>query len=236
MNKTQISIDARNIFLSEYKAVLSTHSVDVIGYPFGSIVPYCLNKIGLPIILISKIAQHTKNINSNAKVSLIVVEGGADDSQTVGRVTFLGDAELVGKKDNDSAERYYNYFPQSRDYHKTHDFDFYIIKPVRIRFIKGFGQIYWIEKNNFQLANPFIFEEEQKMLNHMNIDHIDTIRHYCDVYNINYKTPELPEMVGIDSEGFNLRIGHKIHRINFIEPVTTVDAVRKALVEMAKKI
>ena len=100
MNKTQISIDARNIFLSEYKAVLSTHSVDVIGYPFGSIVPYCLNKIGLPIILISKIAQHTKNINSNAKVSLIVVEGGADDSQTVGRVTFLGDAELVGKKDN----------------------------------------------------------------------------------------------------------------------------------------
>lgn len=236
MNKTQISIDARNIFLSEYQAVLSTHSIDVRGYPFGSIVPYCINKVGLPIILISKIAQHTKNIVSNTKVSLIVIEDNADDLQTVGRVTFLGDAELVEKNDNDSAERYYNYFPQSRDYHKTHDFDFYVIKPVRIRFIKGFGQVYWIEKNNFQLANPFIFEEEQEMLNHMNIDHIDTIRHYCDIYNIHYRMLQLPKMVGIDSEGFNLRVGSKIHRIKFVQPVTTVNAVRRALVQMAKKL
>ncbi|MFT5451818.1 MAG: putative heme iron utilization protein [Enterobacterales bacterium] len=234
MNKEKESKDARNFLLSEYQAVLSTHSVDVRGYPFGSVVPYCLNKECLPIILISAIAQHTKNIVSNPKVSLIVTEGGADDSQTVGRVTYLGDAELIDEKDIDSAERYYNYFPQSRDYHLTHDFNFYVIKPVRVRFIKGFGKIYWVEKDDFLLANPFSFDEEKQMFDHMNVDHLEAIKHYCDLCNIDYIESHPPEMVGIDSEGFHLRIGFRIHRINFIEPVTTAGAVRKALVEMAK--
>lgn len=234
MSKSKKAEKARDLFLSEYQGILSTHSVDVPGYPFGSVVPYCVGKSGLPVILISTIAQHTKNILANHKVSLTVTEGDADDSQIVGRVTYLGDAELLENNDCDSIERYYHYFSQSRDYHLTHDFNFYVIKPVRVRFIKGFGQIYWIEKDDFLLANPFSFDEEKQMLDHMNADHLDAIRHYCDLCTIHYKEPQLPEMVGIDSEGFHLRVGSRIHRINFIEPVTTAGAVRKALVDMAK--
>ena len=234
MSKSKKAKNARDLFLSEYQGILSTHSVDVPGYPFGSVVPYCVSNSGLPIILISTIAQHTKNILAVPKVSLTVTEGDADDSQTVGRVTYLGDAELMDKNDSDGIERYYHYFPQSRDYHLTHDFEFYVIKPVRVRFIKGFGQIYWIEKDDFLLANPFSFDEENQMLDHMNADHLDAIRHYCDLCTIYYKESQLPQMVGIDSEGFNLRVGSKIHRVNFIEPVITAGAVRKALVEMAK--
>lgn len=234
MSKIKKAENARDLFLSEYQSILSTHSVDVPGYPFGSVVPYCVGENGLPIILISAIAQHTKNILANPKVSLTVTERGADDSQTVGRVTYLGDAELSGNNDYGSIERYYNYFPQSRDYHLTHDFNFYVIKPVRVRFIKGFGQIYWVETDDFLLTNPFSFEEEKQMLDHMNADHFDAIRHYCDLCTIYYEETHLPEMVGIDSEGFHLRIGSRIHRINFKERVTTAGAVRKALVEMAK--
>jgi len=234
MNKSKKEKNSRDLFLSEYQGILSTHSVDVPGYPFGSVVPYCVSNDGLPIILISTIAQHTKNILADPKVSLTVTESDIDDSQTAGRVTYLGDAELMDKDDSDGFERYYNFFPQSRDYHLTHDFNFYVIKPVRVRFIKGFGQIYWIEKDDFILANSFRFDEENQMLNHMNADHLDAIRHYCDLCTIYYKETQLPEMVGIDSEGFNLRSGSRIHRINFLEPVTTAGAVRKALVEMAK--
>ncbi len=234
MSKSKKAKYARDLFLSAYQGILSTHSVDVPGYPFGSVVPYCVSNSGLPIILISTIAQHTKNILAVPKVSLTVTEGDADDLQTAGRVTYLGDAELMDKNDSEGIERYYHYFPQSRDYHLTHNFNFYVIKPVRIRFIKGFGQIYWIEKDDFLLANPFKFNEEKQMVDHMNADHLDAIRHYCELYTIYYKAPQLPEMVGIDSEGFHLRIGSKIHRIIFIVPVTTAGAVRKALVDMAK--
>ncbi len=234
MSNAKKAKEARKLLLSEYQAILSTHSVDVEGYPFGSVVPYCLNNEGKPIILISAIAQHTKNILSDQKVSLIATEGGADDLQTVGRVTYIGNAEKLNDDDSQSVERYYSYFPQSRGFHKTHDFDFYQLHPVRIRFIGGFGQIYWVEKEEFLLANPFSFEEEKGMIDHMNLDHVEAIKHYCDDYDIKYSVDDVPVMVGIDSEGFNLRSGAHIHRINFVEPVTTAVEVRKALVEMAK--
>ncbi len=234
MNNGQKAKEARTLLLSEYQAILSTHSVDVDGYPFGSIVPYCLNKDGKPIILISNIAQHTKNILADAKISLIATESGVDDLQTVGRITYIGNAEKLDDDDIESTERYYSYFPQSRDYHKTHGFDFYQLQLVRVRFIGGFGQIYWLEKDNFLLANPFSFEEEKRMIVHMNADHLDAIRYYCDSFEIQHSSDDMPVMVGIDSEGFNLRIGARIYRINFKTPVTTTVEVRKTLVEMAK--
>lgn len=233
MTKELKAKDARKLLLSEYQAILSTHSVDVPGYPFGSVVPYCLNKAGKPIILISAIAQHTKNILSDPKVSLTVTEGGADDLQTVGRITYIANAEKMDD-DQDSIERYYQYYPQSRDYHKIHDFDFYQLQAVRIRFIGGFGQIYWVEKDDFLLVNPFTFEEEKGMIDHMNLDHVEAIKHYCDANGIQYSADDSPIMVGIDSEGFNIRSGARIHRINFIEPVMSELEVRKALVAMAK--
>ena len=135
---------ARQLFLQEYQAVLSTLSVDVPGYPFGSVVPYCVNRQGDAVILISDIAQHTKNIIADPRVSLIILERHADDQQAAGRVTIIGDASRLDKNDIDSMDRYYSFFPHSRDYHKTHGFYFYTIKPVKIRFIGGFGQIHWL--------------------------------------------------------------------------------------------
>lgn len=235
MNKNKKAKEARDLLLAEYQAVLSTHSVDVAGYPFGSVVPYCMNKDGEPIILISTIAQHTKNILADSRVSLIATEGNADDQQTVGRVTYIGNAEKLDEDDNNNIERYYSFFPQSRDYHKTHDFSFYTIKLVRVRFIGGFGQIYWVEKEDFIKPNPFDFDEERQMFNHMNADHLDAIRHYCQLYTINCEQTQTPEMIGIDSEGFHLRTGSRVHRINFSEPVNNAGEVRKTLVEMAKR-
>lgn len=234
MNKTSKAKLARKLLLSEYQGILSTISVDIEGYPFGSVVPYCLNKEGKPVILISSIAQHTKNILSDSKVSLTVTEKGVDNGQTAGRITYIGDAEKLNSDDTESIERYYQYFPQSMDYHKTHNFDFYQISPVRIRFIGGFGEIYWLEKESFLLSNPFSFNEENSMTEHMNTDHQEAMKHYCLSNEIDYSEDRLPVMVGIDSEGFNLRVGDRIHRINFDEPVTTAVEVRKAMVAMAR--
>ena len=235
MNQTKKSKEARKLLLSEYQAILSTISVDVEGFPFGSVVPYCLSKQGKPVILISTIAQHTKNISADSRVSLIATESGIDDGQTAGRITYIGHAEKLDSEDTDSMERYYQYFPQSMDYHKTHNFDFFQIEPVRIRFIGGFGEIYWLEKDSFLMINPFSFEEEKSMSDHMNADHLDAMKHYCHSNDINFDEENNPVMVGIDSEGFNLRIGARIYRINFEEPVTTAMEVRQAMVAMAKE-
>ncbi len=153
---------ARELLLKEYRGVLSTHSKAMPGFPFGSVVPYCLDAEGYPLILISRIAQHTHNLGQDAKCSLLVGERGAEDVQAVGRLTLLAEArQLCDEAESDAAAlRYYRFFPQSRDYHRTHDFDFWRLQPVRWRFIGGFGAIHWLDR--VALANPFVADQAEQ--------------------------------------------------------------------------
>ena len=233
--KATIAKQARTLMMTEYQGVLSTHSVDAPGYPFGSIVPYCFNRKGRAVLLISRIAQHTKNIEANPKISLIATEGQADDMQTVGRVTYLGDAVKLADPDSDTPARYYRYYPHAREYSKTHNFDFYYLDLVRVRYIGGFGKIHWVESKEFLMPNPFSFGEETYMIEHMNKDHIEAMKHYCQINNIVLEGDNEPSLVGIDSEGIHLRVGSRVHRINFPEPVNTQKQVRETLVAMAKR-
>ncbi len=233
-NKERSGKAARSLMMSEYQGILSTLSVEAQGYPFGSVTPYCFDRQGRPVILISRIAQHTKNILADPKVSLIVMERDVDDIQANGRVTYLGEAKQISPDDTDTMERYYRFFPDARDYHKTHDFDFYHLEFYRVRFIGGFGKIYWVERNAFLKESPFSPDEETRAIDHMNRDHTDAIRHYCSLGNIPVTGDEPPVMVGIDGEGFNLLLGKRIYRFGFAEPVLTMSDMRSELVRLAK--
>src|SRR5260370_42268326 len=98
---------ARQLFLQQSFGVLSTISLDVPGYPFGSVTPYCTDRQCRPIIYISRIAQHTGNILADSRVSLTVFEsnGESDDVQARGRVTLIGDARPLGAEDAGNRER-----------------------------------------------------------------------------------------------------------------------------------
>jgi heme iron utilization protein len=219
---------ARKLFLEESFGVLSTVSLDPPGYPFGSVAPYCADQQGNPVIYISHIAIHTKNILADPRVSLTVVEhgGNSDDVQAQGRVTCLANARPVADKEKAIQERYFRYFPAARQYENTHDFAFFRLELVRIRFIGGFGQIYWVEPDEFLQANPFSFEQESRIIDHMNGDHRDALRHYVGGD---------ATMTGIDSEGFDvMKAGRKI-RLAFDTPVRTMEEARQALVALAKR-
>ena len=71
---------ARNLFLQESFGILSTIAIDPPGYPFGSVTPYCADEHCRPIIYISHIAMHTKNIVRDPRVSLTIVEKTATSS------------------------------------------------------------------------------------------------------------------------------------------------------------
>lgn len=238
---------ARELLLKEYRGVLSTHSKAMPGFPFGSVVPYCLDAQGWPLILISRIAQHTHNLKQDAKCSLFVGERGAEDVQAVGRLTLLAEArQLCDQAAIDAAaRRYYRYFPESQNYHHAHDFDFWVLAPVRWRYIGGFGAIHWLDQ--VALANPFVSpvgavaataapvdagEVEQGMIAHMNSDHAAAIAHYVALAGLPSQVPA--ELVGIDSEGFHLRIGHGLYWLAFSTPCNTPGEVRQAFVQLVR--
>ncbi len=239
LEEPQVSAEAvkhaRQLLLKEYRGVLSTHSQAMPGFPFGSVVPYCLDARGWPLILISRIAQHTRNLMADGHCSLLVGERGAEDVQAAGRLTLLAEARQLSEPAaiDAAAQRYYRYFPESRDYHRVHDFDFWTLEPVRWRYIGGFGAIHWLDQ--VALANPFAADDgelERGMVEHMNDDHTAAIAHYVEQAGL----PRSPaaQLAGIDSEGFHLRIGQALYWLAFAAPCETPMAVRQALVALAR--
>lgn len=228
----KVAQQARELLLKEYRGVLSTHSKSMPGFPFGSVVPYCLDAEGNPLILISRIAQHTHNLQKDPKCSLLVGEREAEDVQAVGRLTVLAEAHKLDDPAaiEAAAERYYRYFPESSSYHKAHDFDFWVLKPVRHRYIGGFGAIHWVD--HLSLANPFAGKAELSMIEHMNSDHASAIEHYVQLSGLPQGVPA--QLVGIDSEGMHLRIGQGVHWLPFAVPCNTPIQVREALVFLAR--
>ena len=77
---------ARELLLKEYRGMLATHSKKMPGFPFGSVVPYCLDADGRPLLLISRIAQHTHNLQADGRCSLLIGERDAEDIQAAGRL------------------------------------------------------------------------------------------------------------------------------------------------------
>lgn len=223
---------ARELLLKEYRGVLSTHSKAMPGFPFGSVVPYCLDAHGYPLILISRIAQHTHNLKQDGKCSLLVGGRGAEDVQAVGRLTLLAEARQLqdAAQIEAAAQRYYRYFPGSQNHHRVHDFDFWVLTPVRWRYIGGFGAIHWLDQ--VALANPFAGAGEVSMLEHMNSDHVAAIAHYVELAGLPSHTPA--ELVGIDAEGFHLRIAQGLYWLAFPTSCNTPLEVRQALVALAR--
>jgi len=216
---------ARTLMLEESFGVLSTISVDVPGYPFGSVTPYCLDRMGRPVLYISPIAQHTKNIVADPRVSLTVIERGAsDDVQAHGRLTCIANARPA-KGERDLANRYFRYFPSARQYENTHAFEFFYLEPVRVRYIGGFGQIFWLEPQDLVKPNPFSAAEEERIVQHMNQDHADLLSRIAGGES---------ELAGLDSQGFDIMTDQSKMRIPFKSPVANMEEARRAFIEIGR--
>jgi putative heme iron utilization protein len=217
MNQT--AADARKFLYATHSGVLSTISARLEGYPFGSIAPFVLDHEGNPLILISTIAEHTKNIQADARVSLIAFDPASPDMQAGARLTLVG-------------ARYLRYFPQAESYFDMHDFQFYRIAVKQARYIGGFGKIHWIPGQELRPPANRLAEQEAAILDHMNADHAENLRAYCR--HVHGKDAATVAMTGIDTDGFDVTADGCLLRFSFDTPVTDAQTARAALVAQAK--
>lgn len=208
---------------------LATHSRSLPGYPFGSITPYVLSAAGEPVIYISTLAEHTRNIAADPRVSLTVFDpADAADPQAGARLTWLGEAHaLTADAAGAIAERYYRFFPAARAYAGTHDFSFYALRPVRLRYIGGFGKIGWIEPHDIDLTNP-LADAEAGIVEHMNGDHADALRAYCRHFFC--RDAQQATLVGADADGVDLLADGTALRLPFVARAQGVDGLRQQLI------
>ena len=225
---------ARRLVRSVDSGILSTLSVELPGYPFGSVTPYALTHAGRVAVYVSGLAQHTHNMQGDPKVCLTVQErSSGENQQALARVTVVGDAcRVEGEHVAAVEERYLRFFPEARAYGGTHDFAFYWVEPRRVRYIGGFGQIFWVEAADWSVPTPEWSAEEQRIIEHMNTDHADAVvelaRQHCA------QDVERAELVSLDVEGFHLRADTGLLYIPFPEPCATTAEVRAGMVLLAR--
>ena len=232
----------RQLLLTASHATLCTLSTkkEVAGTPFGSIVPFALTDQGLPLILIASIAAHTKNLLADPRASLFVSQPDVDgDPQAGWRITLMG--QLVpADQDNweDHHARYLQRVPAAEGYLQTHGFSYFTMKNYdKIRFIGGFGKIYWLDGRHGQ-RKPDAFGLDKAAAGavaHMNEDHKASMITMCQgFYGF---TPDDVTMVSLDCAGFMVQAksGESTRRCYFpFGKETNAERLRHDVVDVVK--
>lgn len=143
-------------------STLATNSSQMAGYPYATVVPNILDEQHHPILLISALAEHTKNLLADGRVSLSVTEPGVANVQDGQRLTIVGDAERFSASAELQA-RYLRYLPAAEQYLQL-DFMFFRIIPKTIRYIGGVGKMGWATPESFGTHPMLSLNEEVELL------------------------------------------------------------------------
>jgi putative heme iron utilization protein len=232
--KTEHVIQARKLARSMHSGVLSTVSLSVNGFPFGSVTPYLMTETGDLVVYASDIAQHSRNMKADSKVSLCIHDASQTDSQASARLTFLANAQ-VDAVDGATQHKYMRLFPQAKKYIQAHDFRFYLLKLERLRYIGGFGEIYWFSQHDWNVGLHSIADQEAAIVNHMNLDHKDAMLDMIHSFTEFKSEEEKVEMLSCYAEGFHVMVNNKVVFIPFLHALSQKYDARKAMVDLTQK-
>jgi putative heme iron utilization protein len=132
----------RELLRRERVGVLSTLSVRLGGAPLGAIAPYGLSARGAPTLLLSPLAQHTRNVNADPRASLLVAESAAlaRDPRRAPRVIVVGRVVPVAPADEPAVrEAYLAMHPEARELVGL-GFRLYQLEPVEVLYVGGLAQ------------------------------------------------------------------------------------------------
>lgn len=223
-------------------ATLCTIALDPPGFPYGSLVTTASDDAGRPLLLLSTLAEHTRNLLARSDASMLLTEplGSHDQPLAVGRVTILGPCSAVSDEERAAVrETFLAQQPTASYYVDFGDFAFYRLEPTALRYVGGFGRMSWVTGDDYRAAEPDpLAASSAGILTHMNDDHADAVLAYAKAL-AGLAEATSAAMTAVDRYGFELAAvtpaGPRAARLAFDEPVTTSDEVRRAMVSLVKR-
>jgi putative heme iron utilization protein len=225
---------ARSLLRRSRQGALAT-LVPGSGDPYCSLVNVASHCDGSPILLISRLALHTRNILGDPRVSLMLDERAEGDPLEGARIMLAGRAEQAsGADEGVSRRRYLNAHPSAEAFVNFKDFSFFKVRPAAAHLVAGFGRIVDLTPEQFLTdisdAEPLL-EAEQGAIEHMNADHRDAM----NLYATKLLGAEAADWTctGCDPDGMDMQAGTATLRLDFPERVTSGTELRKMLVRLA---
>ncbi|WMT74414.1 DUF2470 domain-containing protein [Bradyrhizobium sp. Ash2021] len=225
---------ARSLLRRSRQGALATLMVGS-GDPYCSLVNVASHADASPILLISRLALHTKNIIGDSRVSLMLDERAAGDPLEGARIMLAGRAEeATGDQSALLRRRYLNAHPSAEGFVEFKDFSFFRIAPSGAHLVAGFGRIVDLKPGQFltDISDAeALLEAEPGAIQHMNEDH----REAMNLYATKLLGADSADWTctGCDPDGIDMQVDGKTLRLDFPERVTSGMALRKMLVRLA---
>ena len=205
------------------------------GDPYCSLVNVASHPDGSPILLISRLALHTRNILADSRVSLMLDERAEGDPLEGARIMLAGRAEEVSQDDTTIfRRRYLSAHPSAEAFVDFKDFSFFRIRPTGTHLVAGFGRIIDLQPEQFLSdlgGAEGLLEAEPGAVEHMNEDHRDAMNLYATRL-LGADSADW-RCTGCDPDGLDMQAGNKTLRLDFPERVTTSTELRSVLVRLA---
>ena len=210
------------------------------GHPFASVMPYALDAGGRPLFLVSTMAMHTHNLQSDPRASLLITQPDwSGDPLAAGRLTLMGEVHpLEGSETAAARTAYLARHERAGYWVDFDDFGFWRLDVLDVYFVGGFAAMDWVTAADYTAAaaDP-LADVVGGIVEHMNRDHADALvayaRHFAG------EAADEVTMVTVDRLGFKLRLrqGQRLSsvRIAFPREVTTAAESRTVLIDMLRQ-
>ncbi|MGL5447486.1 MAG: HugZ family protein [Rhabdaerophilum sp.] len=202
------------------------------GFPITTLVSVATDLDGAPVILVSGLSHHTKNLKIDPRCSLLLSEGGRGDPLAHPRLTLTAIAERVG--DQVIRRRFLARHPKAKLYVDFPDFAFYRLAPQVMQLNGGFARAFDGDGRLIlsDISDREGFAElEEGAVSHLNEDHAEALELYarvlCGMGSGNWRA------TGLDPDGLDLALGERTARIAFFPPLQDGKSLRLGLKELA---
>ena len=226
----------RRLVRSAWKGTLASVERNS-GHPYASLVATATAADGSPLLLLSGLAEHTKNIAADARASLLFDGTAAGRAALTGeRVTLVGRiVEATGESDR---ARYLSRHPDAAQFIDFGDFKLYAMLVDWAHMVAGFGRIVRLDRADVILSiadAADVVAGEPGVLEHMNRDHSDAVALIATAELGGPVGSEAAaegrwQMIGCDPEGVDITDGARSVRVRFPQRVSSIEQVRKSLI------
>lgn len=227
----------RSLLRRSRQGALATLSLGT-GAPYCSLVNVASHPDGTPILLISRLALHTKNLLGDPRVSLMLDERAPGDPLEGARIMLGGVAEEAADTDREVLRRrYLSVHPTAQVFVDFKDFSFFRIRPTSLHLVAGFGRIIDLAPGQYLTdlrGAESVVEAEEGAIEHMNADHRDAL----NLYATRLLGAEEGDWrcTGCDPDGLDLHNGTSTTlRLDFPRRIVTPMDLRKVLRELAEQ-
>jgi len=229
--------EARTLVAAHASGLLATLTAD--GDPWGSLVAYGTLPDGAPVLHVSTLAEHGRNLARDGRASLVVAEDRGDPLDA-GRVTLAGRAERPAGAAAESARSAFQAAVRGAErYADFADFTLYVLRVERVRWVGGFARMDSVGAGAYGAAEPDpVAGSAASAVRHLNDDHAGALLAMAAGPG-GFTDATAAVCVGADRYGLDLWVetprGAGPCRVGFAEPCAQADGLRGATVELARR-